>query len=75
MASMASLSVTSVHEDMQERTGEKEQERQIAKRVRAVLGHKQERGDQEESDRGKAGPRPPEAGRPRGAILRRTMPI
>jgi len=57
-------SVPTVHEDVHERTGEQQQERQIAERVGAVLGQEQIGGNREERERDKARPGAPEAGRP-----------
>jgi len=57
-------SVTTVHEDVHDRTGEQEQERQEAERVGAMLGQEQEGGNDEETDRDETRLGAPETGRP-----------
>jgi phage gp16-like protein len=53
-----------MHEHVQERAGEQEQEGQIAERVRAVFRQKQKGGDQDKADRYNARLRSPKAGLP-----------
>lgn len=52
--------VSTVHEDVHERTGEQKQERQIAERMGAMLGKKQEGADRKKDDRDEGRLRTPE---------------
>jgi hypothetical protein len=60
-----------VHEEVQERTRQEDEERQHAQGVRPMLGNEEKCGDQEEKDRYEAGLRPPEAGLLRAAVTMR----
>jgi hypothetical protein len=59
MGSMTS--VPAVHQTVQQRAGEQQQERQIAECVGAMLGHEQEGGNREEGDGDEARLGAPEA--------------